>query len=257
MNTEFMTKAQVMSAAPSVFGSSPKSGLSEKYGFVPTHSIIEAMIKEGFQPMAASQTRSRKTWNSFYAKHMVRFRHENSVGKGEFPEVVLINSHDGSCAFKLMAGYFRLVCSNGLIVGNMLNNIVVRHVGDIADGVIEGSYKILSDIRENEGKIDLYKSIQLSDADQLRFADEASKLRWGDNAPFGGHRLLGVRRMEDYSDDLWTVFNRIQENVVRGGIRGTSANNRRFTTRTIRSIDENVRINRELWNLADSFAQAA
>lgn len=254
MNIQSLTNAQILSTAPSIFSGSPKAGLSEKYSFIPTFDVVDAMSKEGFMPMQAVQTRSRKEGNAFYAKHMVRFRHQGSIGTSEFPEIVLINSHDGTSAFKLLAGYFRMVCGNGLIVGSMLNQITVRHAGSIADDVIEGSYKVLSDIRENEGKISSYKGTMLSWDDQSRFANAAMQLRWGDSSPISAQSLLTMRRIEDNSDDLWTVFNRIQENVLRGGLTGWTSNNRRMTTRGVRSIDENIRLNRQLWDLADTYA---
>lgn len=254
---DFLSNSQILSVAPSIFGDAPKAGLSEKYGFVPTHKIVTAMQAEGFLPMQANQTRSRKVGNIAYAKHMIRFRHVDSTGKDEFPEVVLVNSHDGSSTFKLMAGFFRIVCSNGLIAGKIIESISVRHIGNIANNVIEGSYQVLSDIRDNSDAIKLYKSIQLSYDEQIRFAQDAIKIRWADHSPIAADTLLQIRRPEDRADDLWTIFNRAQENILRGGLRGLSSNNRRLTTRSLKSIDESVRVNRELWDLADSYAQAA
>ena len=71
--------------------------------------------------------------------------------------------------------------------------------------------------------------------------------------------MLTVRRSVDRSDDLWTTTNVIQENVIRGGLSawGRDANNRprRVTTREVRGIDQDVKLNRALWVLGERMAQ--
>ena len=63
-------------------------------------------------------------------------------------------------------------------------------------------------------------------------------------------RLLTCRRPEDVGDDLWSVMNRVQENLLRGGISRRSASGRLTRTRRITSIREDVRLNGRLWDLA-------
>ena len=59
-----------------------------------------------------------------------------------------------------------------------------------------------------------------------------------------------MRRPIDEGNDLWRVFNVVQENVMRGGIAGRSATGRASCSRAIRAIREDVRINNDLWQLA-------
>ena len=77
-------------------------------------------------------------------------------------------------------------------------------------------------------------------------------------APISAHKLLDSRRWEDAGDDLWHVFNRVQENLIRGGQRDFSRrreDGRRYPrTRAIAGLDQNIRLNRELWNLAERVA---
>jgi hypothetical protein len=54
---------------------------------------------------------------------------------------------------------------------------------------------------------------------------------------------------------LWSVFNRVQENLVKGGLSGRAANGRQQSTRPVQGIDQNVRLNRALWLLADGLRQ--
>src|SRR5579864_73413 len=117
-----LTLEEIGQRAPSALATRPFDAMSAKYGFVPTSGVIEAMIVAGFQPFSAVQSRTRVPGKGDFTKHMLRFRHEDvsqSLAVGEVvPEVVLINSHYGSSAYKLIAGLYRLICSNGLMVSD-------------------------------------------------------------------------------------------------------------------------------------------
>lgn len=71
-------------------------------------------------------------------------------------------------------------------------------------------------------------------------------------------QLLGVRRTGDAANDLWTTFNRVQENTIRGGLTSVgmdaAARIRRRTTREIKGIDQHTALNRALWTLAEAMA---
>ena len=74
-------------------------------------------------------------------------------------------------------------------------------------------------------------------------------------APITANQLLSTRRIADRNPDLWSNFNRVQENIIRGGLRGRTANGNRTTTREVKSIDNNVKLNKALWILADGMRQ--
>jgi len=48
---------------------------------------------------------------------------------------------------------------------------------------------------------------------------------------------------------------RVQENLVKGGLSSRAANGRQQRTRPVQGIDQNVRLNRALWLLADGMRQ--
>jgi len=50
---------------------------------------------------------------------------------------------------------------------------------------------------------------------------------------------------------LWNTLQRVQENVIRGGLAGRSAQGRKLQTRPVASIDRGVSLNRALWTLAE------
>jgi hypothetical protein len=52
-------------------------------------------------------------------------------------------------------------------------------------------------------------------------------------------------------NSLWSTLQRVQENVIRGGLAGRSAQGRKLQTRPVASIDRGVSLNRALWTLAE------
>jgi hypothetical protein len=243
--------------APSVMAESAHSSRGEKYTFIPTIKVIDALRLEGFQPFEVRQTKVRNLDKRDHTKHMVRLRHASSLmTNDEVPEIVLVNSHDGSSSYQLLSGVFRFVCSNGLIAGDIFNDIRVRHHGNIVDNVIEGATRVLENTEQIMSRIDTYKAITLNEGEATVFANAALHLRWDEGkAPVTAEGLLNISRHQDAKPDLWTTFNRVQENIMKGGVSGRSARGRRMTTRGVKGVNENVRLNRALWTLADQFAK--
>jgi hypothetical protein len=266
-----LTIEQIARYAPSAMATRPHESRSERYTYIPTVNIIEGMIKAGFQPFSASQSRSRIEGKSEFTKHMIRFRHESvgmqSLAVGEVaPEVVLINSHDGTSTYNLISGLFVKVCTNGLMVSESeISAVKVMHKGDILQNVIEGSYRLIEDSTRVLGTVQTWGQLQLSAGEQNALADAARTLRFADaegkvSTPITAAQLLQPRRYEDNKPDLWNTFNRVQENVIKGGLRAIQrdANGRRLraiSTRQVRGIDHDVKLNRALWQLAERMAE--
>jgi hypothetical protein len=250
-----LSNAQIAYHAPSVMADAAHESRGERYSFIPTIQVIDGLRAEGFEPYEIRQTKVRDAGKREHTKHMVRMRHASQIStKDEVPEVILLNSHDGSSSYQIMSGVFRFVCSNGLIAGDMFNNLRVRHTGNVVGDVIEGATRILEDAKQIGYRIEDYKGIQLSQDEQRAFATAALQLRWGDDAPVTTNRLLSVHRYADMGTDLWTTFNRVQENMMKGGLSGRSSTGRRTTTRAVGGVNENVKLNKALWTLADSMA---
>lgn len=258
-----MNNDQLRKVAPSIFATEPWSQVSAAYKFIPTFEIVESMRKEGFVPVRAMQSRSRIEGKSEFTKHMIRFRHEGHlVGldlNQELPEIVLVNSHDRTSGYQLSAGIFRLACLNGMVVKSSdLGSISVRHSGNIVDEVIEGSYRIVEEMPRVMGQVDEFKQIALRPEESQAFAAAALQLRYPtdgtgkDTAPIKAEQLLRVRRSQDRDSSLWSTFNKVQENFIKGGLRGQSTTGGRMSTRAINSVNEDLRLNKALWVLAES-----
>jgi hypothetical protein len=256
-STTPLSNEQIARYAPSVLAQEAHESRGERYTFIPTIEVLDGLRREGFQPFEVRQTRVRDQSKREHTKHLVRLRHESSITSlEEVPEIILLNSHDGSSSYQLLSGFFRFVCSNGLIAGDVCNDIRVRHSGNVVDDVIEGAVRVLDNVEEIAGRIDTYKSITLAPEEATVFANAALSLRWDeDKAPVQADQVLRTRRRADNKADLWTTFNRVQENLLKGGLSGRSATGRRTSTRAVGGVNENVKLNRALWSLADGLAQ--
>jgi len=242
--------------APSVMAAEAHESRGDRYGFIPTINVLDGLRSEGFQPYEVRQTMVRDQSRKEFTKHMVRMRHASQIStQGEVPEIILINSHDGTSSYQLMAGVFRFVCSNGLIAGDVCNDVRVRHSGNVVDDVIEGATRVLDNLQIATDRIEQYKGINLAPDEQLAFASAALQLRWEpESTPVAPGSVLRARRYEDRGSDLWTTFNRVQESLIDGGVQGRGTTGRRMTTRAVNGVNENVKLNRALWSLADSMA---
>lgn len=67
--------------------------------------------------------------------------------------------------------------------------------------------------------------------------------------------ILQVRRNEDKSDDLWTTYQRVQENMTKGGVWGKTAKGKFQRTRPVNGIDGDVKLNRALWEMAEKMKE--
>ena len=230
----------------------PSETVSQKYGFIPTSQVIQRLEREGFVPVRVQQARTRLEARQGFQKHLVRFRHRDHTARvgDSIPEIVLLNSHDGSSAYRIMAGVYRLVCANGLIVGKSFSDISVRHTKGAAEDILEASFKVIEALPAIQDGIEAMRQTRLEPEERAAFASAALTLRYPDAPPIRAAQLLEPRRGDDRQGDLWTVFNVVQESLVKGGQRVQDATTRR-RTRKLSGVSEDVRLNRALWTLAE------
>ncbi|WP_103035984.1 DUF932 domain-containing protein [Castellaniella caeni] len=250
---------QIHRVAPSIFAEAPHESRSQRYAYIPTATVLTELRKEGFQPFMVTQTRTRHEDRRDYTKHMIRLRHASQINaRGEANEIILLNSHDGTSSYQMLAGMFRFVCSNGLVCGDTVADVRVPHKGDVAGQVIEGAYQVLHGFDRALESRESMQAITLDEGEAEVFARAALSLKYDDPnkpAPITESQILMPRRFDDRRPDLWSVFNRTQENLTKGGLSGRSANGRRQQTRPVQGIDSDIRLNRALWLLADGLRQ--
>ena len=241
----------------SVKATMPWGGVSSKYAFASSLEVAETIRKElNYIPVYAQEARTRIEGKGSYTKHMLRFRAINSlpVLNGLHFEIVLINSHDRASSLSLSLGIYRMVCSNGLCLGgDIFSTGAMHHTGNGLKGLGEKLNRLLT----QQGRVaDTVASMQtktLSLEDRRAFAGQAVALRYpklteGENQIMA-YRTLRTRRYQDAGEDVFSVYNVVQENLLAGGMRGISG--RRI--RQVNSIDAAVKVNEGLWELAASY----
>ena len=262
INQAEIMDADLRSAAPSIFAAAPMPGASDRYTFLPTHRIVDTMRQEGWKPVEARQMGVRLIERSGFQKHIVRFQRRDQTAEvdGFAPEVILLNSHDRSSGYQIHAGLFRFVCRNGLMVADsLIPSVHVRHTRHELPEIIEASFKILGQLPALADRVASFRDTTLRDNDAQLFATRALALRYPDpaRAPIRAEQLLEVRRSEDAANNLWAITNRVQENLLRGGMRDSGRTNQTGkpfrAMRPIRGLQANVKINLSIWALAESF----
>ena len=139
----------------------------------------------------------------------------------------------------------------------MVEDIRIPHKGNVQGEVIEGAFRVLDEFEAAEESAEGMKALTLEPEEQGAFATAALALRFGQRSegqppvPISAEQLIEARRPEDQGRSLWSTFQRVQENVMRGGQVGRSAQGRRLHTRPVGSIDRGVSLNRALWVLAE------
>lgn len=241
---------------PSVFAREAHDSRSDRYVYVPTIEIVEGLRKEGWFPFFAVQSVPRDGSRHGHAKHMLRLRRDDGIGKPEAAEVIIVNSHDGTSAYQMFAGMLRFVCTNSMIAGERFEEVRVPHKGGIQDQIIKGVYTVAEDFPRLIDATETMKETRLSQDEQRVLAEASLVARYGeDESPVRPDQIIAPRRREDVGQSLWSTFNVIQENMIRGGLEGRRTNAegriRRNQTRAINGIDQNVGLNRALWTLAE------
>lgn len=253
-----LTMDEIRQKAPSVFTSEPQEGVSKKYTHIPTSVVVEDLQKLGWNVTKAVEIKARKRQG--YQKHMVVFNHHDIVIKGEngddlYPQVLLTNSHDGKCAFHFRIGLFRLVCSNGLVVSDRdFEHISMRHFGYTFDDLKNNIEKVIKSLPNLVEKINIFRSKELSQEEMEKFAEEAIKIRYENGeVKMDVSSLLEIERTEDGGNDLFSVYNRVQEKVLGGGFRISVNKGKQRKARPIKNFTQDIRLNEKLFELAESF----
>lgn len=254
--------------APSIFAVAAHGSRSERFQPIPTINVIEGLRKENFFPVAVRQQHVRDKTRLDYTKHSIRLRRlgdERQYRVGDnVVEIILQNANDGSSCYQLYAGLFRIACLNSLVTQTGdIDEIKVKHTGrDIVGEVIEGTYRVVETAKAALNAPDSWGCTKLPVEARVALADAAHVLRFEDRAETCGipsTALLTARRAADHGDDLWRTFNRVQENVIRGGIHGEAkdktGHRRRTTMRTITGIDQDTKLNRALWMVGEQLFQ--
>jgi len=256
-----LTNDQIITLAPAAGSFEPIDGVSARYSFVPTLTAVDLLRDAGWFPIHAEQSAVRVARREGYQRHLIRFAKNGLSFDGERVDMVLYNSHDRGCAFKLIASVWRQICGNGLMVASEFANFSHKHIGFKPDDFVHSAGEIASAAGTIAERVDEMKVIELTPDERGVFAQAAHSLVYDepDQAPIQPHQLLEERRYDDKGKDLWTAFNLVQENLIKGGLKGTTRGSngrmRRTTTRPVKALDRNIKLNQALWVLTEKMAE--
>ena len=264
-----LTEDELREIAPSIFAVTAHESRSERFRPIPTIEVVHGLAKEGFSVVGARQAVCRQEGRADFTKHLLRLRRLDDEKKYQVNdsvfEMLLKNANDGTAAYDLLGALWRICCLNSLVSQtDTIDTVKVRHSGDVQQKVIEGPYRVLNEAETYLAAPQDWPQIKIERAEREAFAKAAHVLRFADSegnvtTPVTPDQLLTPRRQEDTAPNLWTVFNVVQENTIKGGIHamGRDANNRprRTTTRRINGIDQDVKLNKALWVLASEMAK--
>ena len=268
-NHSALSLQQVQTLTPAAFSSSKADRLTDRYVSLNTADMIPVLADYGYAPVQAAQKRSRVEGGASHASHMIAFAKPNELFDSTDtirPEIILYNSHDGTGAVKLFAGCFRFICSNGIVAGEGFSSRVYHSKALTGfEEMLRGTVKTIPSLMQ---RIDRLRGITLTIDDAYDIAERSVATRWDffNQQTKGVYatettvgNVLKIHRNEDKGMDAFTVFNRVQESVVRGNAMVKSQNDRHphgimRKARNISSIKEHVRINSELWNIVDEYA---
>jgi hypothetical protein len=262
-SAKYLTKANIMSMAPSVFAESPSNEVSKHYTHIPTERVIDDMEVLGWKPIEAKEVKARKSSTKGFQKHLLVFRNDDVVINGEdgdtvYPQIMLTNSHDGKNSFQFQAGLYRMICSNGLVIADeQFESVKMRHMGY--------SFEDLQDmIKEMVGKLPLtvesmnkMKAIEMAEEQILAFAKDALNARFTkkemNRIEVDLKELTTPTRKEDKGSDLWSVFNVVQEKLIEGDFQYRAGGKVR-QARVIKNFKQDMKINKKLFNVALEYA---
>lgn len=279
LSSYFLSNEDIRRICPMALQSAPTNpNVSDRYVQANTMTVIEDLAKLGWYPVEAKQCRVKKNSSGIRSFHIVAFQNPDikitkNGSNGEttidaYPRIILTNSHDGFNAFKFMVGMFRLICSNGLVCGEQMVNMSIRHINYNFDELRKVVTTAIEKVPEIVATMNKMRTIIPTEEQKAAIATEVIKIRKGvgENEKFEVEQdiiddILTPVREEDKAPDLWTIFNICQEKMIKGGFSYINQRNKQRSRlrkqRGITSIKKDMEFNQRLWNTASQYLEVA
>lgn len=242
---------------------------SEAYRFIDTNLVLEQLADSGWRPTAANESKTRKPERAGFQKHAIKLSHPEfsqmlpGIAK---PSMLLRHSHDGSSSLQLLTALDVFLCANGIVRSSGdLGEVRILHRGYTENKLRQAVAEFLRRAPEMVTQVKEWHEVELAREEQLALTQAAIELRFDpitnvygeptNNYPVTPQQVFQPRRSAEAAPTLWNTFNVIQENLIdKGGIRTRNAQNRRVTTRAVKSVDANTKLNQALWALTAKMA---
>ena len=244
-----------------------QNSLNRTSVYVPITSgqIVKHLADNNLQLTDTVLTKPRNKNREGYQKHMLRFQSRELNLRGiadSVPEIVIVNSYDGSTSLQIKIGIFRLVCANGLIIGNTYAQQSLRHAGNVLDNLNLAIDNTIKQLPIAASQIAQFSAIQTTSEIGREFASRVSKLIFPEQSDdskvqFSLDDMLRTRRGQDNTLTLWHTLNVLQEVAIRGGLTYFKTDDNKTiknTTRAVKSIQRQVELNEAIWVIASELA---
>lgn len=259
-----------------VYQTEKHSRLKDTYAFISTENIVNTLASKGWSPVETKIARVNNPARDGFQRHIVRFEHPAfpsipglSETNASRPQLVVVNSHDGGTATRFMLGLIRLACLNGIIAGTSLREFRTIHSGNITPKIEQGLEFLTAGLPDMFQQIQMLQQTTFSESnlDALVKTLVSERLKNSRAVEVDYSSVLQVRRSADNNSDAFTVFNRLQESLMRGGIRYTAEKSildqdgnvvstelQHKVTRKLNSIPQAVKLNRIAYDMAVKLA---
>ena len=289
-NSEFKTVQELKELAPSIFTAKPSDEVSKHYSHIPTDRLIKDMEVLGWGVVDAKEVKARTNKTIGFQKHLVVFRNPDivinqlpeGVTKSDssptgyrnedgtfakksaidtvFPQILLTNSHDGKNAFTFTAGLFRMVCENGLVIStNEFEKVSIRHMGYDFDELQKQINEMVEKLPLTVESMNKMIDTKLSQEAVLDFAKDMLAVRFPEEElnriTIDMDDFVTPIRDEDKGNDLWSVFNVVQEKIIEGDfeyIAGTKVRK----ARQIKNFKQDMDLNSKMFDVALEYVNA-
>lgn len=256
---KFLNDEVIQELAPSVFTKKPSSEVSKHYTYIPTTKVINDMRTLGWDVVNVQEVKAREKNTIGVQKHLVSFRNPDVVIHGEdndtvYPQILLTNSHDGKNSFKFQAGLFRLICSNGLVIPEtQFEAVKIRHMGYSFEELQKQIREMVENLPLTVESMNKMKETEFGQEQAVEFAKKALETRFTEDQleviNIDIEDLISPVRSEDEGDNLWNVFNVVQEKIIDGDFEYNFGSKPR-KARRIKNFKQDQKINKELFEVA-------
>ena len=285
-----LSKDELREIAPSIFSTKPSPEVSKHYSHIPTDKLIDDMELLGWFPIDAKEVNARTKGTMGFQKHLVVFRNPdivinqmpNNIVESStsptgyrktdgtfakknpidtvFPQILLTNSHDGKNAFTFTAGLFRMICENGLVIStNEFEKVSIRHMGYDFDELQVQINEMVEQLPLTVESMNKMIDTQMNQKSILKFAKDMLAVRFPEDElrriTIDMDEFITPVRPEDKGDDLWSVFNTIQEKIIEGDFEYTVGTKHR-KARQIKNFKQDMDLNSKMFDVALDYVTA-
>lgn len=271
--TAVLTNSELINKIPMAFATEPTAPMSDRYVFIPTATIIEDMANLGWKPVLATGKGKRANAKRKSSYHMIAFENDNPLyqimnedGNLEAKvRIIVTNSHDGTSSFGFHIGIFRLICENGLVISTKtFSEIRVRHIHYNFEELRKVVATTTEQIPNEIAAFNAMRQREMSAEESAELAVNAIKIRKGmelnetlkvDEETISD--LLAPKREEDEGNDLWSIYNVLQEKIIKGGTTLAVDGKKPRKMRGIKSAIKDLSINKRLFETAYAYVEEA